>query len=74
MNKIRDRNTIKLTLTAYTKERCAICGKFIALRDLGTKAIKINDGYLSDFAHVDCIAKRANNTIDILNKKEAEYE
>ena len=55
----------------YNKERCALCGRYISIKDLGTKAVKMNEGYLADFAHVDCLAKLANKTAEILKKGES---
>lgn len=48
-------------------ERCSICGKYIAKKDLGITAIKENKRYLSDFVHKSCLAKRAAKIIDYIN-------
>jgi len=62
--------TITKKIGAY---RCCVCGRFIADSQLGVSAHKENpDRCMSEFAHDDCLAKRASKIIDYINATKEE--
>jgi len=59
-------------ITLSTKrhiERCAICGKWIADKDLGLTAHKLSNNYTSDFAHDTCMKKLESGEISAKERR-----